>query len=235
ALERWDEAVNEGDELFSLSTNPDRYNATDYVKYATALDKKGMAAQAMAAYSKAIELDPSNLKLMRNLVDQAIKAKEYDKAAAYGEKLIESPEHTNSDYNRVADIYIAQYEDSTTTADVKAMAYDKSLKYLKKVLEVDPDNIIAVYNQSYLEKISETENNGKALNSMQNLIRAINKSEDISPYKPTLRYAYRYIAQYYYNKKDYRNAIDNFRKLKQYDPTNTRIDDVIEQLEKHIK
>lgn len=236
SLKNWDAAVKVGQEFFGAgnAANAQNYNAQDYIKYATSLDAAGgHAEEAIVAYDKAIELDPNNLDLVRRLAIQYAQAKQFDKAIMYENKVLTNENSVDGDKNAMAEIYIMQAEDAV--GDAKTAALANAMTYINQALEGKPENLTYLYNKSLIEMQMESSNTGKALGTMQKLVDVIKSKDDITPYKPTLGYAYSYIALYYYGAKNYSKALDAFTSWQEIDPTNTNIANAIEQLSKVVK
>lgn len=236
SLKKWDDAVRVGQSFFGVENvaNAQNYNAQDYIKYATSLDAAGgHAEEAIFAYDKAIELDPNNLDLVRRLAIQYAQAKQFDKAIMYENKVLTNENSVDGDKNAMAEIYIMQAEDAV--GDAKTAALANAMTYINQALEGKPENLTYLYNKSLIEMQMESSNTGKALGTMQKLVDVIKSKDDITPYKPTLGYAYSYIALYYYGAKNYSKALDAFTSWQEIDPTNTNIANAIEQLSKVVK
>ena len=236
SLKNWDAAVKVGQEFFGAgnAANAQNYNAQDYIKYATSLDAAGgHAEEAIVAYDKAIELDPNNLDLVRRLAIQYAQAKQFDKAIMYENKVLTNENSVDGDKNAMAEIYIMQAEEAV--GDAKTAALANAMTYINQALEGKPENLTYLYNKSLIEMQMESSNTGKALGTMQKLVNVIKSKDDITPYKPTLGYAYSYIALYYYGAKNYSKALDAFTSWQEIDPTNTNIANAIEQLSKVVK
>ena len=236
SLKKWDDAVRVGQSFFGAENvaNAQNYNAQDYIKYATSLDAAGgHAEEAIFAYDKAIELDPNNLDLVRRLAIQYAQAKQFDKAITFENKVLSNENCVDGDKNAMAEIYIMQAEDAV--GDAKTAALANAMTYINQALDGKPENLTYLYNKSLIEMQMESSNTGKALGTMQKLVDVIKSKDDITPYKPTLGYAYSYIALYYYGAKNYSKALDAFTSWQEIDPTNTNIANAIEQLSKVVK
>lgn len=236
SLKKWDDAVRVGQSFFGAENvaNAQNYNAQDYIKYATSLDAAGgHAEEAIFAYDKAIELDPNNLDLVRRLAIQYAQAKQFDKAITFENKVLSNENCVDGDKNAMAEIYIMQAEDAV--GDAKTAALANAMTYINQALDGKPENLTYLYNKSLIEMQMESSNTGKALGTMQKLVDVIKSKDDITPYKPTLGYAYSYIALYYYGAKNYSKALDAFTSWQEIDPTNTNITNAIEQLSKVVK
>lgn len=236
SLKKWDDAVRVGQSFFGAENvaNAQNYNAQDYIKYATSLDAAGgHAEEAIFAYDKAIELDPNNLDLVRRLAIQYAQAKQFDKAITFENKVLSNKNCVDGDKNAMAEIYIMQAEEAV--GDAKTAALANAMTYINQALDGKPENLTYLYNKSLIEMQMESSNTGKALGTMQKLVDVIKSKDDITPYKPTLGYAYSYIALYHYGAKNYAKALDAFRSWQEIDPTNTNIANAIDQLSKVVK
>ncbi|MBQ3959550.1 MAG: hypothetical protein II677_03565, partial [Muribaculaceae bacterium] len=164
---------------------------------------------------------------------QYAQAKQFDKAITFENKVLSNENCVDGDKNAMAEIYIMQAEDAV--GDAKTAALANAMTYINQALEGKPENLTYLYNKSLIEMQMESSNTGKALGTMQKLVDVIKSKDDITPYKPTLGYAYSYIALYYYGAKNYSKALDAFTSWQEIDPTNTNIANAIEQLSKVVK
>lgn len=233
-LNRWDEAAAIGKEMFSYQKGLDdqAFNYKDLVMYAKALEETKQPEEAIKYYNMAIEKNPDNVELARNLATQYADAKQFPQALAYAKKVLENQNHSDVDYASLANIYYKMAIDSATVATDKATAFAEGLKYADMALEAKPENLTYIYYKANLLVAQEGKNNGAALPAMQKLIDIIKQQENQQPYYGTLSYAYSYIALYYYGQKNTAKALEYFRAWLEIDPNNKGIADAIEMLSK---
>ncbi|MBQ0114963.1 MAG: tetratricopeptide repeat protein [Bacteroidales bacterium] len=196
-LEQWDKAVIDGKAFFAMPQPADAdYQSRDYTDYAQALQKVGNAEEAIAAYEKAIEINPKNYDLMRNLSDSYADAKNYDKAIEYIKRVVEGEDSKANDIYTLGNCYYSMAVDATD-ANVKSAAIENARKYLTEVNEKVPGNVLIVNKMARLEKLSEGENiTGKAAPYFKELVKILDAKEDNSGYDSYYVSAFNYLANY---------------------------------------
>ena len=232
---QWEEAVAVGKEMFAQKkgANDDNFNYKDLVMYAKALEEAKLPEEAMKYYDEAIQANPDNLDLARNLSSQAAKAKVFDKAIYYGKKVLESDKSVNKDLVNMAIVY-KEKAVADSVPETKAAALAEALSYINKALEANPDDIVNLYYKAGIQTASEPKNNGTALETMQAMANAIKAlpADQQPAYKGTLCYAYQYIGLYYNSVKNKEKALETFKLWLEADPENQNLQKVIESLSK---
>ncbi len=213
--------------------NDDNFNYKDLVMYAKALEEAKLPEEAMKYYDEAIQANPDNLDLARNLSSQAAKAKVFDKAIYYGKKVLESDKSVNKDLVNMALVY-QEKAVADTVPETKAAAFAEAISYINKALEANPTDIVNLYYKAGIQTASEPKNNGTALETMQALANAIKAlpADQQPAYKGTLCYAYQYIGLYYNGVKNKQKALEAFKLWLEADPENQNLQKVIESLSK---
>ena len=230
AIEDWVSAADAGKSFFAMAKPQGSvYEVRDYTDYAEALQKSGSPEEAVQAYEKAIELNPKNVELLRNLSDTYAAAKDYEKSAYYYQKVIDSNAYKANDLYELAVCY---YNVAVTTGDetVKANAIGNARKYLADVNEQVPGNVRIVNQMARVEKLAEGENTGKAIPAYNELLKLLNDKDDKSDYASMFISAYNYLATYYFNKGDKDAAKDYYKKWLEYDPENEALRNFVDQM-----
>ncbi len=230
ALEDWVSAADAGKSFFAMAKPQGSvYEVRDYTDYAEALQKSGSPEEAVQAYEKAIELNPKNVELLRNLSDTYAAAKDYEKSAYYYQKVIDSNAYKANDLYELAVCY---YNVAVTTGDetVKANAIGNARKYLADVNEQVPGNVRIVNQMARVEKLAEGENTGKAIPAYNELLKLLNDKDDKSDYASMFISAYNYLATYYFNKGDKDAAKGYYKKWLEYDPENEALRNFVDQM-----
>ena len=232
---QWEDAVAIGKEMFAQKkgANDDNFNYKDLVMFAKALEEAKLPEEAMKYYDEAIQANPDNLDLARNLSSQAAKAKVFDKAIYYGKKVLESDKSVNKDLVNMALVY-QEKAVADTVPETKAAAFAEAISYINKALEANPTDIVNLYYKAGIQTASEPKNNGTALETMQALANAIKAlpADQQPAYKGTLCYAYQYIGLYYNGVKNKQKALEAFKLWLEADPENQNLQKVIESLSK---
>lgn len=231
ALEKWEDAVAQGKKFFALPAN-DRtpYNQHDYVRYASALQQTGRAAEAVVAYEKAIELNPNDLDLVRGLAESYAEKEDYDSAIKYQARVLENEQSDVNDYFTMSMYYYYKAGNATDEAD-KAQALAESRKYITKADGMQADNHVIVNHIARLDKLAEGENKGGALASYQRLLRILDaKGDTTGKYDNYYRLAYNYIGFYNLKQGNKEIAKDYYNKQLQHDPNNEELRKFIDGL-----
>lgn len=231
ALEDWDDAVEQGKKFFALPKN-DRtpYNEHDYMRYASALQQTGHAAEAVEAYEQAIRLAPENLDLVRGLAESYAEKEDYDSAIKYQLRVLNNAQSDVNDYFTLSMYYY--YKAGSASDDAtKAQALAESKKYITKADEMQPESHVIVNHIARLEKLAEGENKGGALNSYQHLLRILDAKGDTgSKYDNYYKLAYNYIGFYNLKQGNKEIAKEYYLKQLQHDPDNEELRSFIEGL-----
>ena len=231
ALEKWEEAVAQGKKFFALPKN-DRtpYNEHDYMRYASALQQTGRAAEAVDAYEEAIRLVPDNLDLVRGLAESYAEKEDYDSAIKYQKRIIENENCDVNDYFTMSMYYY--YKAGTATDDAtKAQALAESRKYITKADELQPESHVIVNHIARLDKLAEGENKGGALNSYQHLLRILDAKGDTgNKYDNYYKLAYNYLGFYNLKQGNKELAKEYYLKQLQHDPDNADLRNFIDNL-----
>lgn len=230
-LEDYVQAVEVGKQFFDMALPAgSTYEVRDYTDYAQALQKINMAEEAVAAYEKAIELNPKNLDLLRGLSDSYAAGNDFAKAAYYYQKVIDSNEYVANDLFEAG---VAYYNHAVTAEDpaVKADALNKARNFLVQVNEKVPGNVRIVNQMAAIEKVAEGEKiTGKATPIYKQLIALLDAKEDKSGYESFYRRAYNYLANVAFNNGDKETAKEYYKKWLEYDPDNEALRKYVESL-----
>ena len=231
-LEKWQEAVEAGKSFFA---NPvpkgTNYEVRDYTDYGQALQSAGMPEEAINAYEKALQLNPNNTDLIRFMGDSYAEAENFVKAAEYYQRLVDSGNNKSNDLFTLSNYYlgIASTEgmDAATVADALA----KSQRYIDEVDKLVPGNVQIVNQKAKIAKFREGENNtGAALSAYNELLSILEQKENKADYARYFKYAYNYLATYYFNKGDKSTAKTYYHKWLEYDPDNESLRNYVNSL-----
>lgn len=230
-MQDWAGAAADGDALFAMAKPADvTYEVKDYTDYAKALQEAGQPEKAIKAYEMAAELNPNNLDLVRSLSDTYADAKDYVKAAAYYQKVVDNDQCKANDYFVASRRY---YNLAVTTEDeaVKANAMAQARKYIEIVDEKVPDNIPIINQKARIEKLEEGgKNTGKAVATYKKLISLLDAKENRNDYANEYISAYQYLGNYSMDKGDKAAAKEYYQKWLQHDPENNDLRRYVESL-----
>lgn len=250
ALKNWTEAEAAAIDLFN-SPIPEglKYEAKDYIDYATALKELGKTEEALAQYEKAVELNPDKVELLKEISDAFTDSENYVKAAEYFQKFIDSGKYVTNDLLLISQKY-SNVAATDTTGVHKASALEKAIKYAEEINEKVPNHPRILFQIARCKMMLDAEpSDGKALEAMKNLTALLdqdpaNKEGRANDYV----FAYRYKAVYfaslaakikkedknYKNNEEYNACIEKmkeaYEKWLSVDPNNAGLRKYVESL-----
>ncbi len=231
-LEKWPEAVEAGRSFFAnMLPKGSSYEVRDYTDYGQALQNAGLPQEAVVAYEKALELNPNNVELIRYMGDSYADAENFVKAAEYYQRLVDSGNNKSNDLFTLSNYYLGVASTDSLDNVTKANALANSQKYIDEVDKLVPGNVQIVNQKAKIAKFREGDNNnGAALDAYRELINILDAKDDKASYARYYKYAYNYLATYYFNKGDKATAKGYYQKWLEYDPDNTSLRKYVESL-----
>ena len=231
-LKKWPEAVEAGKSFFANALpKGSRYEIRDYTDYGEALLTEGHGAEAIEQFEKALEINPDNVELIRFMGDSYAETEDYVNAAAYYQRLVDTGKNRSVDLFYLSTYYFGVASTEGIDAVTKADALNKAQKYVEEVDKLVPDNVQIVNHKAKLAKFREGDtNNGAALEAYKELIKILDAKEDKSGYDNYYKYAYNYLATYYFGKGDKAMAKTYYQKWLEHDPTNDALRKYVEGL-----
>jgi len=231
-LEKWPEAVEAGRSFFAnMLPKGSSYEVRDYTDYGQALQNAGLPQEAVVAYEKALELNPNNVELIRYMGDSYADAENFVKAAEYYQRLVDSGNNKSNDLFTLSNYYLGVASTDSLDTVTKANALANSQKYIDEVDKLVPGNVQIVNQKAKIAKFREGDNNnGAALDAYRELINILDAKDDKASYARYYKYAYNYLATYYFNKGDKATAKGYYQKWLEYDPENTSLRKYVESL-----
>ena len=231
-LEKWPEAVEAGRSFFANAVpQGSNYEVRDYTDFGQALQTAGYPEEAISAYEKAIELNPNNADLIRFMGDSYADTENFVKAAEYYQRLVDSGNNKSNDLFTLSNYYLGIASTEGIDAMTKADAIAKSQKYIDEVDKLVPGNVQIVNQKAKIAKFREGDtNNGAALSAYQELLSILDAKPDKSGYERYYKYAYNYLATYYFTKGDKATAKSYYQKWLEYDPDNESLRNYVNSL-----
>jgi tetratricopeptide (TPR) repeat protein len=231
----WESSSLVGDFSFNpvtvaQSSQPNSTTAETYFKQGEDYRNNNQYDKAIAAYTKAIEINPQYAEAYFNRGNVYHDLKEYDKAIKDYNKAIEiNPQYDYAYYNRgivYSDLkeYDKAIKDYNKAIEINPQdadaynnrgnvysdlkEYDKAIKDYNKAIEINPQNAEAYYNRGnvYLE-----------LKEYDKAIKDYNKAIEINP---QYAYAYNNRGYVYRELKEYDKAIKDYNKAIEINPQN---------------
>jgi tetratricopeptide (TPR) repeat protein len=203
---------------FFTKVNPKKILPSDYENYGKLLSKTGNDSLAIANVKKATQLDSSKTELYTTLSELYVKAKQYKEAAdALGLKIKNSKKTSIQDYHKYG---IALY---------KANEFEKADSAFMKVIELNP-----TFQGGYLwrancnAQLDRDLKKGLAKPYYEKFIEMA--SSDPGKYKIDLIVAYKYLGYYYFLRKNNQEAKHFYLKVKELDPNDKQMNDVLKEL-----
>ena len=223
-LKNWADAVEAGKSFFANALpKGSNYEVRDYTDYGQALQEANLPEQAIAAYEKALELNPKNTDLMRFMGDSYADTDNFVKAAEYYQRLVDMGKdyYKSNDFFTLSNYYLGIATTDSLDAVTKADALAKSQQYIDVVDKLVPNNVQIVNQKAKIAKVREGDtNNGAALSAYQELLSILDAKPDPESYARYYKYAYNYLATYYFSKGDKATAKTYYQKWLEYDPEN---------------
>ena len=231
-LEKWPEAVEAGKAFFAnMLPKGSKYEVRDYTDYGQALLTAGMPNEAVAAFEKALEINPNNVDLIRYMGDSYADAEDFVNAAKYYQRLVDSGNNKSNDLFTLSNYYLGIASTDTLDDATKADALAKSQKYVDEVDKLVPGNVQIVNQKAKIAKFREGDTNtGAALAAYNELLQILDTKENKADYARYYKYAYNYLATYYFTKGDKATAKGYYQKWLEYDPENESLRNYVNSL-----
>jgi len=153
--------------------------------------------KAIAAFQKALEEKPQDIKINYNLAQAYQKAGQYEKAEeAYGTLAQLNPQDANTYYGTILRMYD------------EAGLQDKAIEAAKKLIKLNPNSEINVYNLGIMYM------------KLERFDEAIQAFQEVLAIRPDYAYAYYNIGFCYSKQKKQNEYIQAFEKFVELDPEN---------------
>ena len=244
ALEKYEDAAKYAADFFALQGQDHLFTSNDYNTYGTVLEKVGRLDEAVAAYEKAVEVNPDKIDLLKDLssayasiageeTDSVKRADLYYKSAEAYQKFIDKGEYVTNDLYVLAGKY--QNIISTAVDSVKREeAYKKGVEVIDQVIAKVPDDY-RIYRRKALLGYNMERGNAKtglALDAYLKVEELVNGNADMDAEtkKGILNEVYAYVASYYLYNDDAATAKAYYEKMLALNPENQALRDYISKM-----
>ena len=137
----------------------------------------------------------------------------------------------SNDLFTLSNYYLGIASTESLDAATKADALAKSQKYIDEVDKLVPGNVQIVNQKAKIAKFREGDNNnGAALAAYNELLSILDSKPDKTGYERYYKYAYNYLATYYFNRGDKAMAKTYYQKWLEYDPDNEALRNYVNSL-----
>lgn len=235
-----------------------RFTANDYSSYAGILNELEEYEGEVAAWQKAIEVNPEKVELLKDLSaaysqagSRALKAQKaagddaaaaaaaaadahqaFVNAAAAYQKYIDADQYVTNDLVELASRYQNVAATSEPGSAEKAEAINKAISTIDIVIERVPDNFIPYRNKARMVLVK---NDNQPSEECVAVYGKVLELLDADPENRTkradvYREAYSQTASYYINQKDTAGAKTWYEKMLEIDPDNQALRDYIDKL-----
>lgn len=230
----WEGAIETGKRFFAL---PEQYNSfyipSDYSYFATALAQLDRADEAEQAFEKAMTIFPDDKTIRNQLIGIYNKNRDFGKAAALRQKVVDSGNYTIDDLYNLANAYCRVAEDTATNAQDKAQALTRGKNAVAELIEKQPNEVSNYYLNTRIMSLSEaSEFDGTALDAYKKLESVVDANKDNKNATYYYQLCFRYLANYYLKQNQNDLSKTYFEKWLNVDPNNETLRKYVEQLNK---
>ena len=153
------------------------------------------------------------------------------KAAEYYQRLVDSRNNKSNDLFTLSNYYLGIASTEGLDDMTKADALNKSQYYIDEVDKLVPGTVQIVNQKAKIAKFREGDtNNGAALGAYQELLSILDTKDNKADYARYFKYAYNYLATYYFTKGDKNTAKTYYQKWLEYDPDNESLRNYVNSL-----
>ncbi len=252
ALKNYQEAETLAIDFFQSAGKDDLFSSNDYTTYGDVLKELGKQIESLEAYTKAVEINPDKIELLKELSSQyssaafdartqndTIKTAEYyHKAADLFQKFIDKGEYSTNDLFVLAGRYQNVLSTAIDSVQQEA-AFNKAIEVIDKVLERVPDDYRIMQRKAriQLSKEANDRSNGLAMESYKKLEEMVkaNAEMDANKKNDVLKEAYNYYGSVYLAQKDMAAAVAAYEQYLTLEPENEVLKEYIANLKEKIE
>ena len=244
ALEKYEDAAKYAADFFALQGQDHLFTSNDYNTYGTVLERIGRLDEAVAAYEKAVAVNPDKIDLLKDLssayasiaseeADSVKRADLYYKSAEAYQKFVDKGEYVTNDLYVLAGKYQNIISTAVDTAK-RNEAYKKGIEVIDQVIAKVPDDY-RIYRRKALINYNMENGNAKtglALDSYLKVEEIVNNDAemDAESKKNILNEVYAYVASYYLYNDDAATAKAYYEKMLALNPENEALREYISKM-----
>lgn len=217
-----------------LFAHPDaKFTATDYTTYGEILAELKRPEEAVAAYTKAYELNPEKDKqILVDLSSMFTELEDYQKAAEYMQKYVDAGDASLNDYfilsNRYKNLGVSLPEGSPE----RIAAANNGIKYVDMAIESAANKGPLYRNKATLMMVRDgSEITPELVETYQQMLAAYDEDPaNKEKYRDAYKSAYNNLANYYLKAGDKEQARAYFEKFLEIDPENEALRDYLKKM-----
>ena len=210
-----------------------KFTATDYTTYGDILGELKRPEDAVAAYTKAYELNPEkNKQILANISSMYTDLEDYQKAAEYMQKFVDAGDASLNDYfilsNRYKNLGVSLPEGSPERIE----AANNGIKYVDMAIESAANKGPLYRNKATLMMVRDGAEITPALvETYQQMLAAYDENpENKEKYRDAYKSAYNNLANYYLKAGDKEQARAYFEKFLEIDPENEALREYLNKM-----
>lgn len=210
-----------------------KFTATDYTTYGEILAELKRPEEAVAAYTKAYELNPEkNKQILVDLSSMFTELEDYQKAAEYMQKYVDAGDASLNDYfilsNRYKNLGVSLPEGSPE----RIAAANNGIKYVDMAIESAANKGPLYRNKATLMMVRDgSEITPELVETYQQMLAAYDEDPaNKEKYRDAYKSAYNNLANYYLKAGDKEQARAYFEKFLEIDPENEALRDYLKKM-----
>ncbi len=210
-----------------------KFTATDYTTYGEILAELKRPEEAVAAYTKAYELNPEkNKQILVDLSSMFTELEDYQKAAEYMQKYVDAGDASLNDYfilsNRYKNLGVSLPEGSPE----RIAAANNGIKYVDMAIESAANKGPLYRNKATLMMVRDgSEITPDLVETYKQMLAAYDEDPaNKEKYRDAYKSAYNNLANYYLKAGDKEQARAYFEKFLEIDPENEALRDYLKKM-----
>jgi tetratricopeptide (TPR) repeat protein len=234
-LGQFDAAMAQGEIFFQSKGEKDEYIAQDYTTYAKILSKNKLDTESIVYYEKALQKDPSDIEINKDIAASYEKLEKYPESISYFQKYLNSAKQiTAFDYYTLGRTYYLSGNQQAVLGNAAAKTADlqKADSLFTLVTELNSDHYLGFFWKARTAVSVEGEDLSKGLAKPMYEIAMEKMTADNADGKNNRNIieCCMYLGNYYLLNKDKVKAIEYFNKVLEITPDNQALKNAIKEL-----